>query len=170
MEKKIIYDDEALHYIAKLADGHMRDAITLLDKCLAYSTELTMENVLAALNITGYDDYMGLAYHLMYREQKQVIELLDSIYASGIDFKQFIKSFMQFVLDVNKYLIIDEPDEAFKYVQIPDTRDMRLWLSGWSAKDLENFNDLLKTLVKLDADIKWSQNVKADVEATLMLF
>ena len=37
---------EAVEYIAKIADGGMRDAITLLDKCLAFSKDLTLENVL----------------------------------------------------------------------------------------------------------------------------
>lgn len=169
------YDDAygALEYIARIADGGMRDAITLLDKCLAYSTDLTMENVLDALNITGYDDYMKLAELLMgtskLSKQERIV-LLDRVYASGIDFKLFIKSFMQFVLDVNKYIILDDAGEAFKHISIPSTSEMKKWLKQWEYDDLPAFNDLLKVLMKLDADIKWSQNVKADVEATLLTF
>ena len=36
---------EAIEYIAKIADGGMRDAISLMDKCLSFSNELTLENV-----------------------------------------------------------------------------------------------------------------------------
>jgi DNA polymerase-3 subunit gamma/tau len=172
MEKKITYEEEAINCIARLADGGMRDAITLLDKVLAYSTELTMDNVLQALNITGYDDYIKLTEALMYRERKNLIILLDEIYASGVDFKLFIKNYLQFILDINKFLIIEAPGEAFKYIKIPHTSQMQKWLESWY--DFENyiqyFNDLLALLIKLDSDIKWSQNVKADVEATLLLF
>ena len=41
----ITYEDSAIEYIAKLADGGMRDSITLMDKCLSLSNELTLENV-----------------------------------------------------------------------------------------------------------------------------
>ena len=45
----IIRYPEALEYIAKVCNGGMRDAITLLDKCLSLSHDLTMENVLKRL-------------------------------------------------------------------------------------------------------------------------
>lgn len=162
----------AVEYIAKLACGGMRDAITMLDKCLAYSTDLTMENILQALNITGYDDYMKLTEHLMYKEYKELIVLLDEIYASGVDLKLFIRNYLTFILDVNKYIVLESPGEAFKHINIPHTKEMQKWLEDWMRDDdyLPTFNDLLDALVKLDADIKWSQNVKADVEAALLLF
>lgn len=165
-------DLDAIDYIAKLADGGMRDAITMMDKCIAYSEDLTMDNVLEALNITGYDDYIKLTEALMYRERKNLIILLDEIYASGVDFKLFIKNYLQFILDINKFLIIETPGEAFKYIKIPHTKQIEKWLGDWFdfENSLQLFNDLMILLIKLDADIKWSQNVKADVEATLLVF
>ena len=44
-EERIEYDIASLEYIAKIADGGMRDAITLMDKCLSYSKELSVANV-----------------------------------------------------------------------------------------------------------------------------
>ena len=49
------YSDNALEYIAKLADGGMRDAITFLDKCLAYHPKLTLKHVTEALPINLED-------------------------------------------------------------------------------------------------------------------
>lgn len=162
---------DAIEYIAKIADGGMRDAITLMDKCLAYSEELTMDNVLEALNITGYDDYMELTDYIIDRKRKDIIMLLDRVYASGVDFKLFMKSYMQFILDVNKYLIIDDDGEAFKYIKIPNTKQNQKWLKSFEGEGLlQTFNDLLDVLIKLNNDIKYSQSVKADVEATLLMF
>ena len=48
----------AVEYISKLADGGMRDAITLMDKCLSYSSELTVENIVKALGVADYDTMM----------------------------------------------------------------------------------------------------------------
>lgn len=53
-------EPDALEYLAKLADGGMRDAITLMDKCLSYSTELTVENVVKALGVANYDVMFSL--------------------------------------------------------------------------------------------------------------
>lgn len=164
------YSEDALEYIAKIADGGMRDAITMMDECLAYSNELTVDNVLKALNLTDYTSYMGLAYDIMYAQDVDMIKIIDEVYASGVDIKQYIKSFMHFILDVNKYLILEEPGDKFKYTQLPATEDMKLWLKGWSYdKNISSFNTILRALVKLDADIKWSQSPKSEVEASLLL-
>ena len=45
---------EALRYISRISSGGMRDAITLLDKCLSLSHDVTLENVLKTI---GGEDY-----------------------------------------------------------------------------------------------------------------
>ena len=165
-EIAIEYNDDAIEYIAKLADGGVRLAIQYMEKCLAYSSELTTENVVAALNIADYSQFRDLTDFIMTGNKIATIELLDSIYASGVDFKQFIKSYLQFILDVNKRIILSK--DYFKYINIPKTSENEKWLKAQT--DIEPYNQLLRMLVQLDADIKYSQNVKADVECGFILF
>ena len=162
------YDEEAITYIAKLADGGVRLAIQYLEKCLAYSNELTTENVVKALNVTNYDDYMVLTANIQDNDTSSVVKLLDEIYASGVDFKQFLKQYVSFILDVNKTLILDDLNEAFKYINLPRTKEIERWLKA--QDNLDFYNQLLRHLVKLDADVKYSQNPKVDIEAALLLF
>ncbi len=161
--------DDALMFIAKLADGGVRLAIQYLEKCLAYSDELTVENVVKALNVTNYDDYIGIT-NLMSdpSDVASLVARLDEIYASGVDFKQFLKQYVSFVLDVNKTIVLDDLDEAFKYINLPRTKEIENWLSA--QDNLDFYNQLLRHLVKLDADVKYSQNPKVDIEAGLLLF
>jgi len=162
---------EAIQYIAKLADGGVRLAIQYLEKCLAYSNELTVENVVKALNVTNYDDFMALTDLIVTHKRANLVKLLDEIYASGVDFKQFLKQYIAFILDVNKSLILDDLDEAFKYINIPRTGDVDTWLTEiLQDGDLPRYNQLLSHLVKLDADVKYSQNPKVDITAGLLLF
>ena len=164
-------DRDAVEYLAKLAEGGVRLAIQYLEKCMAYSNDLTVENVVKALNITNYDDYIDLTDFIMTDNKKSMIQLLDEIYASGVDFKQFIKSYVQFILDVNKYIILSDSSDVFKYISIPKTDDNSKWLKAQNTVgNIEPFNQLLRMLVKLDADIKYSQNPKVDVEATMLMF
>lgn len=160
---------EAIQYIAKLADGGVRLAIQYLEKCLAYSDELTVENVVKALNVTNYDDYIGIT-NLMSdpSDVASLVTRLDEIYASGVDFKQFLKQYVSFILDVNKTIVLDDLDEAFKYINLPRTKEIERWLSA--QDNLDFYNQLLRHLVKLDADVKYSQNPKVDIEAGLLLF
>lgn len=162
-------DRDAVEYLAKLANGGMRDAITLLDKCLAYSNNLTVKSVVEALNITNYDDYVGITNLLLDPSDKaSLITRLDEIYASGVDFKQFLKQYVSFILDVNKTLILENLDEAFKYINLPRTEEIERWLSA--QDNLDFYNQLLRHLVQLDADVKYSQNPRVDIEAGLLLF
>lgn len=161
--------DDALMFIAKLADGGMRLAIQYLEKCLSYSDELTTETVVKALNVTNYDDYIGITNLLLDpSDRASLVMRLDEIYASGVDFKQFLKQYVSFILDVNKTLILDDLNEAFKYINLPRTKEIEHWLSA--QDNLDFYNQLLRHLVKLDADVKYSQNPKVDIEAGILMF
>lgn len=49
------YDEDALNRIANLSNGFMREAISLLDKCLSYSNDITTENVEKVLGLAKYE-------------------------------------------------------------------------------------------------------------------
>lgn len=171
-----IYDDSnalndtmpALEYIAKIADGGMRDAISLMDKALAYNTELTLENVVDALGTTDYDTMFKLANDVV-EAPELAIELVENIYNSGKDLKQFVKQFVQFLIDVQKYAIMQK--KAWQYVNIPKLKEYEQALQD--MEDDGRFDDLLYLLedfVKLNSEIKYSNTPKYDVEAVILLF
>ena len=58
-------DPAALDYIAKIADGGMRDAITMMDKCLSFSSTLSLENVVKALGVADYETMIGLSVNIL---------------------------------------------------------------------------------------------------------
>ena len=160
------FDDDGLDYIAKLADGGMRDAITMMDKCLAYSTELTVENVVKALGTTDYDTMFKLTAALLDGNAKFVISIIEGIHSDGKDLKQFVKLYMQFLLDVNKYVIGCD----WKYINIPKLEDYEKWMRESSEIDyFQNFvRRLLSVVINLNADIKYSTTPKYDIEAILI--
>jgi DNA polymerase-3 subunit gamma/tau len=169
MTDNMTADKDAVQFIAKLADGGMRLAIQYLEKCMAYADDITTENVVKALNVTNYDDYIGITNLLLDpSDRASLVTRLDEIYASGVDFKQFLKQYVSFILDVNKTLILSDLDEAFKYINLPRTKEIESWLSA--QDNLDFYNQLLRHLVKLDADVKYSQNPKVDIEAGILLF
>lgn len=160
-----VVDKEPLEYIAKLADGHMRDAITMLDKCLSYSDDLSIENVVKALGTSDYTVMMNLSDYLLRSDRKGVIRTIHTLYSDGTDLKQFIKQYLIFVLDVCKY----GDCKNFKYLQVPETKDMKSTFDRWASNDYHRFMRLLDIVIKLNSDIKWDTNPKSTIEATLIL-
>ena len=156
---------DVLEYIAKIADGGMRDAITLMDKCLAYSKDLTLENVVNALGTTDYDIMFRLTESLLTPNAVDAIQIIEDIYNDGKDLKTFVRQYIQFLLDIDKYGIGCD----WKYIQIPRLADYEHWLYDCSDSELAIIEDWLSVFVNLNADIRWSQSVKYDIEAVIMI-
>lgn len=150
---------EALDYIAKLSEGGLRDAITLMDKCLAYSKELTLENVITALGTVDYAIMCELLGSILSKRTEDMLKMVNDIYYAGKDLKLFIKQFTNFVLDVLKYNLTG----SIEYTQIPSVYKDKL------DKFTDVSSDLLSVLVKLNSELRWETSPRALVEATLVL-
>ena len=154
------YSNDALEYIAKIADGGMRDAITMLDKCLAFSTEVTLENVVKAVGATDYDTMIRLTKAILADDQATMFEVIDGIHNAGKDLKLFIRSYLEFMLDVCKY----DVTKSFELIKIPQ------YYKADIEKFLEIGSKLLKCLLRLNNDIKYDANPKFLIEAELYQF
>lgn len=105
----IKYEDSAVEYIARLAKGGMRDAITTLEKCLDYSHELTIKNV-QTVTSGGVDErvLLDLCALLIHKESKKALLLFNEIYLTGIDVSLFVKLYMEFIQNCVKYIITQD--------------------------------------------------------------
>ena len=154
-------DDEALKFIAKIADGGMRDAISNLDKCLSFTKTLDVTSVVNALGISDYENLYQLLMNILDGETKKSIDIIEGIYNSGKDLKLFIKQFIQFILDVEKYLIYN----SYDYIQIPNTIDLSIFNIGDDQKLL----NLLDIIIDLSNQIKYEQNPRVLIESKILL-
>ena len=156
----------AIDYVAKIADGGMRDALTMLDKCLAYSTELTLENVLKALGRSNYDTMFNLLESILGSDYSNMLGIIDEQYRLGIELKQFIKSFTEFVLDICKVAITN----SFDITKLPNTDDNTTIINDILNKyGKQSVAQLVNTLVSLNSQIKWETNPKPVIESVLLL-
>lgn len=160
-------NDGALEYIARLSEGGMRDALTTLDKCLAYSPELTMDNVVAALGGSSFDELFDLTESVLYKKHDKVIEIVEKVYSRGEDMKQFVKAYLDFCMDIYKFLLTDE----LTYTKFPDTKEMRDKITDLASDydDIsEQMNVIIREIIRLDSNIKWSQSPKNIIEVALI--
>lgn len=157
------YNEDAISYIAKLADGGMRDAITLMEKVLGFSNDVTMESVVKALGTVDYNTLFDLTDALCKMDKKTVINIIETIYRDGMDLKQFIKNYNAFVLDLCKYDIC----RSFEFIQIPNLYDNRM--SKYNNSDFKFFITLLNEMINLNNSIKWESTPKPIIESTFIL-
>jgi DNA polymerase-3 subunit gamma/tau len=153
----------ALEYIAKLADGGMRDAITLLDKVLAYTKDIELDAVVKALGTVDYDVMFELTDSLIHFSQKDMIQIIEDIHNDGRDLKQFVKQYTHFLLDIQKYAIGCD----WKYINIPKLADYEKWLK--TCDDFDACHNILDCCLKLNSDIKYSSSPKLDIETAFIL-
>ena len=155
---------DALEYIAKIADGGMRDAITLMDKCLSFSSDLTVENVIKALGVTDYNTMFDLNNAFFENDKPKLIKIVSDVYSSGMDLKLFIKTYFEFLLDLNVYCLTKD----LAMTKIPD-----VWvdeMKSYGSHEWSVSNNLLTYITDLQSSIKWEQNPKAVIIAKFILF
>ena len=85
-QENIDLDDSAARVLARLADGGMRDGLSLLDQCASATTgELTAERVYACLGIAGEQKCGELMGYIAAHDARKALELFNRLYAEGKD-------------------------------------------------------------------------------------
>lgn len=157
----IIRYPEALEYIAKVCNGGMRDSITLLDKCLSLSHDLTLENVLKTIGGEDYTTFITFLSALTEKEKETSIKVVEDVYNDGKDVKQFMKDFAKFILEVEKYALYGN----FDYVNLPNTLENELE----QIIDNSLFN-IMDFVVSLNNQIKWDSDPKTLTELSILIY
>ena len=160
----ITYDEKALEYIAKLADGGMRDSITMLDKVLGYSFDVTMENVIEALGAPDYSKFVELMKDILYSEHGKMLELIEEFHMSGKDLKLTMRNFCDFVLDTCKFIAT----KNLSITAIPEMFEGEIKALVGEA-DYDFFLFVLDAMCKMNSVIKWEPNPKPIIQSTLLL-
>lgn len=160
----LTYNVEAIEYIAKLADGGMRDAIMKLDTVLGYTNEITLQAVLDCLGITNYEHLLGIVQGIINKQPDEPIQIIDKIYRDGKDLKLFVKDLNKFVLDLCKLSITRNKE----LTMIP-TDIMRQCIHIATNTSKYDLVDILDGINNLLDKIKYEQNPKNLVESELII-
>jgi len=85
-QENIDLDDAAARVLARLADGGMRDGLSLLDQCASATTgELTADKVYACLGIAGVQECGKLMAYIADHDTAKALSLMNRFYADGKD-------------------------------------------------------------------------------------
>lgn len=152
-------DDEALDYIAKLAEGGVRKAISLLDTCLSYKPALTIDDIREILGTADYNIMLSLLLAIDKKNELQIVEIIESLYSNGKDLKLFIQQFMEYLVDIQKFYLLND----ITLVSIPT-----IYLSYFVDNKLDVMT-MYKNVHNLYQQVKYETNIKYMVEGGLMV-
>lgn len=158
---EIKYTDEALQYIAQLAEGGMRDAITKLDTVLGFTQDITSDAVIKCLGLTSTQFILEIIDNIISKEPKNVLGAIDNIFLDGKDLKLFIKDSIKVLLDVIKLQMGGSSDNLPQSCQSIVTDIIKHSTSGQLLSILDSYNELY-------FKIRYEHNPKIFIESELM--
>lgn len=111
--EQIDVDDRALRYVARAADGSMRDALSLLDQCVAFhfGEKLTYDNVLEVLGAVDNRVFGKLFQAVLASDTKACIREIEEMITQGRDLSQLVNDFVWYMRNLLIAKTTDEPGD-----------------------------------------------------------
>ena len=175
--ENIKYEENALKYIAKIADGGMRDSISVLERCVSESKEiLKYEDVLRIIGAIDDNIINNMVENILQLNATAAISIVDDIVNRGKDLRQFNYQVTEKFLD----RLVESKEDTSRYIYIIDRlskldNDLRLtsrpvivlksaivelcsiksnMQSENKGNDLNNMTPLLNKISYLEAEIE----------------
>ncbi len=106
-------EPKALRYIAKAADGSMRDALSLLDQCIAFymGQELTFEKVLETLGAADTEVFSRLFCSILDKNVTKAISVVEEMITEGRELGQFTADFTWYLRNLLLIACSDEMED-----------------------------------------------------------
>ncbi len=159
-------EDKAIRYIAKVADGSMRDSLSLLDQCVAFyiGERLTYDHVLEVLGAVDTSVFSRLLRELLSMDVRKVIETVEELVMQGRELSQLSADFTWYLRNL---LLIKSSDDM---EDVLDVSSENLAQLREEAQMIDN--DTLIRYIRIFSDLtsqlKYAAQKRVILEVTLI--
>jgi DNA polymerase III, subunit gamma and tau len=154
-EENCNVDDESVEMIAKLADGGMRDALSILEQCLAFNDKhLTLQDVYRIYGIVSIDNKINFIKILMSKDMSKALSLLDDMIQNGIDIKRLTMD----LVDILKDIIIYKNTNNLDILFVLSSYDIDKIVPYITSEEAFQFIDIF-----MDANEKYSKAINPSI-------
>ena len=167
MEKEhVSVEEKAIRYVAKAGDGSMRDALSLLDQCLAfyYGKNLTYDNVLEVLGAVDVEVFSQCFRAVRDCQPVAVLEILDQMVNNGRELGQFVSDFVWYLRNM---LLVKTSKQALEMVDV-SSEDLPLLREEGESVDSETIIRYIRILSELSNKIRYASQKRVLVEVALI--
>lgn len=164
--EQIQVEERALAYIAKAADGSMRDALSLLDQCVAFhfGKLLTYDNVLEVLGAVDTAVFSNLFRAVTEKDTKACIYRLEELVMQGRELGQFVNDFIWYLRNL---LLLATADDAEQLLEMSED-NIRMMKEEAALEEPETLMRYIRVLSELSNQIRYSSQKRVLVELALI--
>lgn len=156
--------DDAALLIARMADGGLRDALSLLDQCLSRSRDITAELVAETTGIAGRDHLFSLAEAIRKQDGAAALSRLSSLYEGSKDMERLCVELIDFYRNIMILKSVGDPSSLI-IVSPAELNDLRAEAAELSLEAILHIMDVLQhTLERLKGGV----SRRVEMETTLL--
>ncbi|MDO4804776.1 MAG: DNA polymerase III subunit gamma/tau [Lachnospiraceae bacterium] len=159
-------EERALRFVARQADGSMRDALSLLDQCMAFymGEKLTYEKALDALGAVDTDVYGELLSVVARGDAGRAIRIFEKMMERGREVGQFVGDFIWYLRNL---LLAQTSDDASEMIDI-SSEQMQTLLALSGRTEPETAMRYIRILSELQNTMRFSTNRRVLAEVALV--
>ena len=141
--------EDAAGLIARISDGGMRDAISLLDLCISSSAEVTAEVVRERAGLVGQDYLFDIASAVNSGEVGAVFEVMEGLWEQSIDYQRLCEQLIGFYRNIMVAKAVADPSELIACLS-HELEQYKSMAKQLSMPDIMQYLDILQaSLVKM---------------------
>ncbi len=159
-------EDRALTYIAKLADGALRDGLSLLEQCISFyfGEKLTYEKVLKVLGAVDHEVYATFTKVLASGDVAGLMKIIDDIVAAGKDLTRFCDEFIWYLRNI---LLVKSTEHPENLIDMSEENLNTLIETGQSL-EVEMVFRYIRVLSEVENQMKYAAEKRVLFEVALI--
>lgn len=159
-------EERALRYVAKTADGSMRDALSLLDQCIAFhfGKELTYDMALDVLGAVDTGVFGSLLELVLKRDITGCIGLLEEIVMQGRELSQFVSDFTWYLRNL---LLVLSSDDIEDVIDVSSENLARLKEEA-KMTDMDTVMRYIRIFSELSGRLRYASQKRILIEVALI--
>ena len=165
-EEKIEVEERAIRYVAKAADGSMRDALSLLDQCIAFylGESLTYDNVLEVLGAVDTEVFSRFLDGVLKKDVTSLIGGLEKLIIQGRELGQFVVDFTWYMRNL---LLVKTSDNIEDVIDVSSDSLVRLKEQA-EQTDVDTLMRYIRIFSELSGQIKYASQKRVQIEIALV--
>ena len=164
--EQVAIEDKAIRYIAKTADGSMRDALSLLDQCIAFhfGKELTYDKVLDVLGAVDTEVFSRLLREILHKDVVKVLATLEELIMQGRELSQLATDFTWYM----RNLLLAKSSDNMEDVLDVSTENLAQLKEESEMVDYDTLIRYIRIFSELSNQLKYATQKRVMLEVALI--
>lgn len=164
--EKVTVEEKALRYVAKAADGSMRDALSLLDQCIAFylGQELTYDKVLETLGAVDTEVFSRLLRQILDKDITGAIGTVDEMVIEGRELGQFVTDFTWYLRNL---MLVQNSDDMEDVLDI-SAENLALLKEEAQMVEVDILMRYIRIFSELSSQIKYAAQKRILIEIAVI--